>query len=183
MIVPTVIGKTRMHEIDRNFKWPVSAEQQIAAPREEVWRVISAPGNLEHCHPFCRKNPVAAWDGANSRDEIYYLSGWVYERRFREWHDGRGYDLETFRGDKRIAVVSWRIEDVDEKNCALRITVYPMVLQNWPVVARWFAYWLRIKPYLRSYLRSVVMGFDWYVTKGEPVPRNAFGTHPWFSAE
>jgi hypothetical protein len=27
-----------------------------------------------------------------------------------------------------------------------------------------------------------VRGFEWYVTRGEPVPRNKFGKHPWFSA-
>lgn len=172
-----------MQGIDKNFKWPVSARQTIAAPREQVWRVISAPGNLEDCHPFCTKNPVHEWGGANSRDEIHYLSGWMYERRFSEWHDGCGYDLDTYRGDKRIASVSWRITDVDDASSMLEITVYPHVLQNWPAIARWFAFWLRIKPYLRSYLRSVVMGFEWYITKGERVPRDAFGKHPWFSKE
>ena len=172
-----------MQGIDRKFKWPVSARQVIAAPREEVWRAISTPGNLEDCHPFCRKNPVHAWDGANSRDKIQYLSGWVYERRFREWYEGRGYDLDIYRGERRMAAVSWRIEEVDDESCTLEITVYPMALQSWPLLARWFAHWLRMKPYLRSYLRSVVMGFEWYATKGERVPRNAFGRHPWFSAE
>jgi len=172
-----------VQDLDRNSRWAVSASQRIAAPREEVWRVISAPGNLEPCHPFCTKNPVHEWDGANSRDEIHYLSGWMYERRFSEWHDGYGYDLETWRGDNCIASVSWRIIDVDDANSMLEITVYPHVLKNWPAIARWFAYWLRIKPYLRSYLRSVVMGFEWCITKGERVPRDAFGKHPWFSRE
>ncbi len=172
-----------MQDIDGTFKWPVSAEQEIAAPREVVWRVISAPGKLEDCHPFCRKNPVAVWDGANSKDEIHYLSGWVYGRRFRDWHEGTGYDLDIYRGERHMAVVSWRLAEIDAQRCRLQITVYPMAMQNWPVLARWFAYWLRLKPYMRSYLRSVVMGFEWYITKGERVPRNAFGKHPWFSAE
>jgi len=172
-----------VQNIDENFQWPVSASQRIAAPREEVWRVISAAGNLEHCHPFCRKNPVQVWDGARSRDEVHYLSGWVYERRFREWYEGRGYDLDIYRGDQHMAAVSWRLAELDDESCTLQITVYPMLLQSWPLLLRWFAYWLRLKPYLRSYLRSVVMGFDWYITRGERVPRNQFGRHPWFSAE
>jgi len=172
-----------VQDVDKNSRWAVSVSQRIAAPREEVWRVISSPGNLESSHPFCTKNPVHEWGGANSRDEIHYLSGWSYERRFSEWHDGRGYDLETYRGDKRIASVSWRITEEDDATSMLEITVYPHVLQKWPAIARWFAYWLRIKPYLRSYLRSVVMGFEWYITKGERVPRDAFGKHPWFSKE
>jgi len=28
-----------------------------------------------------------------------------------------------------------------------------------------------------------VMGFEWYITTGERVPRDAFGKHPWFSKE
>ena len=82
-----------------------------------------------------------------------------------------------------MAAVSWRIAAVDEESCTLEITVYPMALQRLPLPVRWFAHWLRMKPYLRSYLRSVVMGFDWYITRQERVPRNAFGKHPWFSAE
>ena len=183
MIVTTMVGTTRMQSFDRNFKWPISASQKIAAPREDVWRMISTPGNLESCHPFCRKNPVSVWDAARSRDEVHYLSGWIYERRFREWHEGSGYDLDIYRGDQRVAFVSWRITDVDDESCTLQITIYPLALQNWPVLARWFAHWLRLKPYLRSYLRSVVMGFEWAITKGEPVPRNHWGKHPWFSGE
>jgi len=34
---------------------------------------------------------------------------------------------------------------------------------------------------LAKYLQSVVMGFEWYVIRGEVVPRNQFGPHPWFS--
>lgn len=171
-----------MQDVDRNFRWPVSASQRITAPREEVWRVISAPGNLESCHPFCKRNPVLAWEREDSRDEVHYLSGWVYERRFREWYEGYGYDLDIYRGDQHMAAVSWRLVELDDQSCTLQITVYPMLLQNWPVLVRWFAHWLRMKPYLRSYLRSVVMGFDWYITRGERVPRNHFGKHPWFSA-
>jgi hypothetical protein len=29
---------------------------------------------------------------------------------------------------------------------------------------------------------SVGKGFEWYVTRGAPVPRDQFGKHPWFSA-
>ena len=171
-----------MQDIDRKFRWPVSVGQQIAAPANEVWAVISTPGNLELCHPFCKSNPVEVWDRENSKDEVHYLSGWVYERQFRRWYEGVGYDLDIFRGEKKMATVSWRIVEVDAASCQLQITVYPMLLQKWPVVIRWLPHWLRLGPFLRSYLRSVVRGFEWYVARHEPVPRNAFGKHPWFSA-
>ena len=161
--------------------WPVSVAQPIAAPPQKVWEVISTPGNLEPCHPFCASNPVEAWPGEGSRDEIHYLSGWVFERRFRRWIDGVGYDLEIGRRGGRVSFVSWRVQPGNAGDCTLRITVYPHVLESVPVAIRWLPHALRLAPMLRSYLSSVGRGFEWYVTRGEPVPRNQFGRHPWFS--
>lgn len=160
----------------------ITAEQQIAAPAADVWRAISAPGNLENCHPFCSKNPVERWPGADSRDEIHYLSGWVYHRRFREWHEGVGYDLDILREDQLIANVSWRISSVEAHSCVLRIRVVPRAIDSYAAAMRWLLFLVRIRPLLRSYLKSVTKGFEWFVVRGEPVPRNQFGKHPWFSA-
>ncbi len=164
------------------FKWPVAVERTIGAPAREVWDAISMSGNLEFCHPFCASNPVEVWPGSNSQDAVHYLSGWVYERRFRQWIEGVGYDLEIGRRGGRRSAVSWRISPVDDHSCTLRITVYPHVLQNIPVLIRWLPHMLRLRPMLKQYLESVVRGFEWYVTRGEPVPRDKFGKHPWFSA-
>ncbi len=163
------------------FKWPVSVTHPIAAPADRVWEVISTPGNLESCHPFCEKNPVEVWPGPESRDSIHYLSGWIYERRFLHWIDGVGYDLEIGDRNGRASLVSWRIVPGGEAACNLRITVYPHVLQNLPVLVRWLPHLAWIQPMLRSYLTSVVKGFEWYVMYNEPVPRNQFGSHAWFS--
>ena len=86
-----------MQESKPGFKWPVAVERVIAAPAHEVWNVISRPGSLELCHPFCLRNIVQHWSGQESRDEVHYLNGLVYERRFRRWLKGTGYDLEIFR--------------------------------------------------------------------------------------
>lgn len=163
------------------FRWPVAVAQEIAAPAEKVWDAISMPGNLEPCHPFCAKNPVQVWPGPDSRDEIHYLSGLVFERRFCRWIEGVGYDLEIGRHGGRQSFVSWRIAPVEKERCILRIAVYPHVLQTVPVAIRWIPHLVRVRPLLKQYLASVVGGFDWYVTHGEPVPRNQFGSHPWFS--
>ena len=160
----------------------VSAERAIAAPAQKVWEAISEPGNLERCHPFCASNPVEAWPGPNSRDTINYLSGWSYDRRFRKWIDGVGYDLEIGRPGGGQSAVTWRITPIDDATCTLRITVRPDAANRAPPIIRQLVFALRLRPLLRSYLDSVVRGFEWYVTKGEPVPRNAFGRHPWFSA-
>ena len=66
-----------------SFKWPVSATRHIKAPVEKIWAVISSPGNLAHCHPFCENNPVEKWPGKGSLDSVYYYSGWVYHRQLR----------------------------------------------------------------------------------------------------
>ena len=163
-------------------KWPVAVERVIDAPAQEVWRAISRPGNLELCHPFCAKNPVHAWPGPDSRDEVHYLSGWAFERRFREWFEGVGYDLEIGRSGGGKSLVSWRITPIGDNSCSLRITVCPHGLQTLPTVIRWVPHALWLRPQLSRYLDSVVKGFEWYVVRQEPVPRNAFGTHPWFSA-
>ena len=164
------------------YKWPVAVAQRIATPSDKVWNAISMPGNLELCHPFCARNPVQVWPGEGSRDEVHYLSGWVFERRFCRWIDGVGYDLEIGRRGGGTSFVSWRIMPLDSRNCTLRIVIYPHPLQSMPVAIRWLPHILYLRPMLRSYLSSVTRGFEWYTTRGEPVPRNHFGSHPWFSA-
>jgi hypothetical protein len=163
------------------FKWPVEVVHPIAASAEKVWETISTPGNLELCHPFCDRNPVEAWPGADSRDSIEYLSGLTFERQFTRWIEGVGYDLQIGRNAGESSFVSWRITPVDDLNCTLGITVYPHVLQRVPLAIRWIPHRIRVGPLLKSYLSSVVRGFEWYVIQGVPVPHNHFGTHPWFS--
>ena len=122
-----------------------------------------------------------AWPGDRAHDEIEYLSGRVLARRFLRWHEGVGYDLEIGRRSGRTSKVSWRIAPLSDDRSTLAITVYPHVFQDLSPLLRWFPYRFRIRPMLETYLSSVIPGFDWYVTRGEPVPRNRFGTHPWFS--
>ena len=165
-----------------DFRWPVAVAQPIAAPAGQVWEAISMPGNLEPCHPFCASNPVQAWPGEGSRDEVHYLGGRVLERRFCSWIDGTGYDLEIGERDGAMSSVSWRILPVNDRGSILRIAIYPHLLQNLPAAIRWLPYSLYVGPMLERYLTSVVQGFEWYVIRGKPVPRNQFGSHPWFSA-
>lgn len=164
------------------YKWPVEVSQPISAPAEKVWKTISLPGNLEQCHPFCAKNPVSVWPGEDSRDEIHYLSGWIYERKFTRWIDGIGYDLEIGRSGGGKSFVSWRIIPSGNDSCSLKIAVFPHLLQNQPTAVRWLPHILYVAPLLRRYLSSVTRGFAWHVGRGVPVPRNQFGKHPWFSA-
>ncbi|MEA2010504.1 MAG: hypothetical protein U9N78_07355 [Actinomycetota bacterium] len=165
------------------FRWPVGVRQTIAGSEDDVWTVISTPGVLEQCHPYCRANPVTQWPGADSRDEVHYFNGWVYERRFVKWIEGVGYSLVIGEADGPTSVVTWRVESVDSATSTLAITVYPHLIQGVPIVVRWLPHIGYVRPLLRRYLKSVVRGFDWYVTRREPVRRNQFGAHPWFSPD
>ena len=133
------------------------------------------------------KSPSASAEGAPLGSErpsslIHYLGGRVLERRFYRWIEGVGYDLEIGERGGGVSFVSWRILPLDGQSSVLRIAIYPYLLQNIPAAFRWLPYLLYIGPMLERYLSSVVQGFEWYLMRGEPVPRNQFGSHPWFSA-
>ena len=177
-----IVHRMPAHELQSGFKWPITVGRAIAAPAQAVWSAISMPGNLELCHPFCASNPTLIWSGPESWDEVCYLSGLVFERHFNRWIEGVGYDLEIGVHGGETSSVSWRICPVDHENCILEITVYPYLLQKLPVAVRWLPHMLRLRPMLKNYLESVIKGFEWYVTFGEPVPRDCFGRHAWFSA-
>jgi len=103
------------------------------------------------------------------------------QRRFIKWIEGIGYDLEIGRPGGSQSFVSWRIISAGENQSFLQITIYPHIVQNLPVLIRWLPHLVFIKPQLKRYLRSVTGGFEWYIIHGEPVPKNHFGFHPWFS--
>lgn len=166
---------------DRRLLPAVTVTRSIGAAPADVWAAISAPGNLEYAHPFCARNPVTVWPGSGSRDEVQYLSGWVYERRFTDWIDGVGYDLEIGSQGEQRSRVSWRITDGGAGRADLTITIRPRPIDRVPRLAQRAVQFGYVRPLLRRYLDSVVAGFEWWVTSGEPVPNNQFGRHPWFS--
>ena len=159
----------------------MSCVRRIPVSAERLWGILSRPGNLERAHTFCARNPVLTWPGPDSHDEVHYLNGWVFERRFLRWVDGEGYDLQIGRPGGRQSIVAWRILPEGADAATLGITVYPEFLQHLPALVRWLPHRLRLRPMLERYLSSVVRGFEWYATRGEAVPRNHFGFHPWFS--
>ncbi len=164
------------------FRWPVVVERAFDAPSERVWSVISTPGALEAYHPFCRENPAETWPGAGFRDAIRYDNGLVLERRFTDWIDGGGFDLEIWGRGFKNALVSWRLEAVDPQSSRLTVTVTPDLFPRLPSALKWLLHRLRVGPALGKYLRQMLAGLDWYLTTGEPVRPNQFGAHRWFSA-
>lgn len=186
----TAAGWQAGHVSDEQHTYPtvkvptVKVSRSIAASAADLWAAISTPGNLEHSHPFCERNPVAVWPGRGARDEVHYLSGWVYRREFTNWIEGVGYDLLIGGEGERPSRVSWRIEPDDSGDSgrsSLTITIQPRPLDRISTPLQRPVQLLYVRPLLRRYLRSVVRGVDWYVTTGQPVGSNQFGRHPWFS--
>ena len=163
------------------YKWPVSLGKVIDFSSDEVWRTISMPGNLEKYHPFCLQNQIIKWPGVDSHDEIHYLNGWVFERKFCKWYEGTGYDLKIGEKEGKLSYVTWRIKSLNASRSLVTIKIYPNIIQNFPLVIRWFVYLLKIKPLLTSYLDSVLNGLNWSMVNNRAVKKNQFGDHPWFS--
>ena len=63
----------------------------------------------------------------------------------------------------------------------LTITVYPYFIKNLPRFITFFPYYLFVIPKLKSYLKSVINGIDYYIETKKPIPKNYFGKHSWFS--
>ena len=143
--------------------------------------LISQPGNLNDCHPFCESNEVIQWNEDGHVDRLVYLNGRTYIRQFLTWDEGKGYSLRIGEENGLQSFVQWEIDAISEDKSQLRITVYPYLLAGYPKVVSFLPYQFWIKPRMRQYLRSVVSGFEHVARTGEPVPRNHFGRHPWFS--
>ena len=41
------------------------------------------------------QNRIIKWLGVGSHDEIHYLNGWIFERKFCKWYEGIGYDFKN----------------------------------------------------------------------------------------
>ena len=163
------------------FSPPISAKQAFDCSTDELWTLISAPGNLNDAHPFCDRNDALVWDGETHRDRLVYLNGRTYVREFQTWNSGEGYTLLIGEEGGPQSYVVWTIEATKKGGSQLTITVQPYLLANWPKPLAFPLYRLWIVPRMRRYLRSVLGGFAHVATTGEPVPRNRFGRHPWFS--
>ena len=163
----------------RRLKVSCSKEFDIAS--DELWTLISAPSNLDNCHPFCDTNDVLQWDVDGHSDKLVYLNGRTYLRNFNNWSEGSGYSLLIGKENGAQSYVVWEIESVSPSKSVLSITVYPFILAKLPKPLAYLPHILWVQPRLTTYLESVLSGFQYYSTNNEPVPRNHFGKHPWFS--
>ena len=162
------------------FIHSVSYEKKISSSKKELWDLISSPEHLNLVHPFCKSNESIHWDKKKSKDVLVYLNGMVYFRDFTSWEDENGYELMIGRKRGKKSRVVWKIKS-DDKSVSLKITVYPYLLSSWPRVMSLIPYKLIISPLLKSYLKSVISGINYYLINHKPVEKNHFGKHIWFS--
>lgn len=163
-----------------NKTWPISHVMRIDAPIEDLWSLITKPGNLNLFHPFCKSNEVTKWVGVGSKDVLTYLNGMTFFRDFIDWENKKGYTLLIGRKNGQKSKVEWKINSLDNE-IFLSITVYPHLLNSFPRFITYLPYSLLIKPKLKKYLNSVISGINWYLVNKRPVPKNHFGKHAWFS--
>lgn len=98
---------------------------------------------------------------------------------FYEWNEGSGFKLIIGRKDGKKSKVIWEVKG--DKNTKVKITVYPHILSGVNKLFYLFAYIFVIKPGLKKYLKSVLLGLEWYLKNQRPIPNNQFGSHKWFS--
>ena len=124
--------------------WPFYADNSVVidAPKSEVWKLISTPGNLNDSHPFCKENTVQNWPGEESVDTLEYLNGFVLVRKFQTWIEGEGYSLMIGRDGGRQSYVEWSISEISENKSMLKIRVHPHILSDWNRVTASLAFLL-----------------------------------------
>ena len=160
---------------------PVSHSVDFEVSTDELWGVVSEPGNLNNSHPFCKSNEVISWGDDDRADRLVYLSGLNVVRRFKTWDEGVGYTLVIGEEDGPQSYVEWEIAPLGRDRSRLTITVYPYILARLPRLLALIPHAIWVRPRLKAYLDSVISGFQYYLKEGERVPRNHFGKHPWFS--
>ena len=77
--------------------------------KEVLWKTISSPNYLNDTHPYCDNNSVIHWEKDLHEDELVYLNGLTYRRKFSDWKPGEGYDLWIGNSNKKQSFVEWRI--------------------------------------------------------------------------
>ncbi len=160
---------------------PVSSSLRLRSSAEEVFEVLDEPGHLERFHPYCRNNYSTSWERNDRQDVLTYLNGLTYVRDFISWRRHAGFDLLIGEVGQRQSLVGWRLEQIGSSASELTITVYPHLLQGLPAIASSPLHRLWLKPKLESYLESVVQGLQCHLVTQAKTPKNAFGSHPWFS--
>lgn len=158
---------------------PISHKLNLNFSRDTVWSVLREKEHLNLFHPFCKKNNAQLWNDEIKKDSLEYLNGIILQREFSEWNEGVGFKLNIGTKNGKKSKVIWELKG--DKTSNLRITVYPHIYGDKNIIMYLFAYLIFIRPGLKKYLKSVLLGLEWYLKNQKPVSNNQFGSHKWFS--
>ena len=159
----------------------ISNKIKIEKSADMVWELISSPGHLNKFHPFCKENCVLEYKNyVISRDQIIYLNGLTYHRTFTDWKPMIGYKIKIGSKKGKESDVKWQIIDKGVFTY-VKITIKPYTSSKIPKLLYLIFHYAVIRPKLKSYLKSVLKGLEYYLTYKKPVPRNEFGSHSWFT--
>ena len=138
---------------------PISYKLNLNFDRDSVWSVLAEKEHLNLFHPFCKKS-VAQLMGHDKtkRDSLEYLNGVILHRDFFEWNEGIGFKLNIGTKNGKKSKVIWELKG--GKTSSLRITVYPHIYSDKNSIIYLFAYLIFIRPGLRRYLKSVLLGLE-----------------------
>ena len=164
--------------------YDVSHSLQIEVGNEVLWRIISSPGNLNYCHPYCKENNVEKWQGVGSRDSILYYNGLTLKREFTEWNEKKGYELIIGKGKLAAANVLWEINTINNNasTLSIRIKLYSdVILFKHLKIFRPMLTYFFLKPKMSAYITAVLKGFKYFAETAEPVQKNQFGYNSIFS--
>ena len=87
---------------------PISSSEKFGISVEQLWDLISSPGNLNKTHPFCKSNDAIVWDDEH-KDRLEYLNGRTYIRNFQTWSPNEGYTLLIGEENGPQSYVVWEI--------------------------------------------------------------------------
>ena len=164
----------------RQYNWSILYSRTIDCNIDKIWNIITMRSNLEAFHPFCKINRVVVWPGKGSVDEIEYLNGLIFKRKFTNWIEKEGYDLNIHQSGKPASEVSWRLmKNGDKTNISIKIS--PYIFNQGYKLFNCLPFFLIIKPLLFNYLKHVISGLKWYAENDTPVKSNQFGKNLLFS--
>ncbi|MEG4940352.1 hypothetical protein [Microcoleus sp. F4-D5] len=156
----------------------VYVDRIIDKPSDVIWNAISRPGELTQYHPYCQSNEAFKWPGVGSRDGLTYYSGIYFERDFKTWMEGIGYDLEIGPPPRKTAWISWRIKPFEQSRSKLSIEVTPYLESHLLDAVKLEFQRQYFGKSVEIYLDSFLRGVDYFVTTGRAVQAKQFGSHP-----
>ena len=158
----------------------ISLKKTMDVDTNTLWELITRPGHLEDVHPYCSSNEAISWNSEGCQDVLIYSNGRTFIRNIEPWAFQEGYDLWIGPKNGLQSFVKWRIESIDDTS-SLEITIYPSILNKWPLFITFIPFHFWIKPRLNAYLNAVLGGIYYFLDNDSPVPRDMPNPHPWFS--